>query len=393
MILVLALISFFWPAAVLSAINPTVVKLQLERLDRAGTVVGRLSAVGTAGAIFGTVITGFVLLAWLPSSTIVISLGVALILGGAAVAARLRVWRGPAFAGGALSLALLIGGLGAAAGSPCQRESAYFCASVVRDPAGSPTGRLLVLDGLDHSYVDLGDPRHLTFSYSKRIADLLGAFRAPRAPIRALWLGGGGFTLPRYVATTRPESNSVVLELDANVVKVARQRLGLVTGPRLSVRVGDARVLLRDEPDHGYDVVVGDAFAGRAVPWHLTTRQFISDVRRKLGPGGVYTMNCIDGGPLRFVRAEAATLRTVFRHVALEARLGRPRAGLAENYVFFASDRALPLSALAARAAERRDGETLLAEGATARFAAHAVVLRDDFAPVDQLFTPSSGVT
>jgi spermidine synthase len=393
MILVLALISFFWPAAVLSAINPTVVKLQLERLDRAGTVVGRLSAVGTAGAIFGTVITGFVLLAWLPTSTIVISLGIALILGGVATAARLKVWRGPTFAGSALTLALLLAGLGAAAGSPCQRESAYFCASVVRDPPASPTGRLLVLDGLDHSYVDLADPRHLTFSYTKRMADLLDAFRVSPGPIRALWLGGGGFTLPHYVAATRPGSSSAVLELDANVVNVARQRLALVTGPGLRVRVGDARALLRDERDHDYDVVVGDAFAGRAVPWHLTTRQFISDIRRKLRPGGVYTMNCIDAGPLRFVRAEAATLRNVFRHVALEARFGRQRLGLAENYVFFASDRALALSALAARAAQRHDGETLLGDAATARFAGRAGVLRDDFAPVDQLVTESNGVT
>jgi len=129
MILVLALISFFWPAAVLSAINPTVVKLQLDRLDYAGTVVGRLSAVGTAGAIFGTVITGFVLLAWLPSATIVIALGVALILGGTALAARLNAWRGPVLTGAALSLALLLGALAASERSPCQKESAYFWVS------------------------------------------------------------------------------------------------------------------------------------------------------------------------------------------------------------------------------------------------------------------------
>jgi hypothetical protein len=61
--------------------------------------------------------------------------------------------------------------------------------------------------------------------------------------------------------------------------------------------------------------------------------------------------------------------------------------------VFFASDRALPLTALVARAAQRHDGETLLGEAATARFAGHAAVLRDDFAPVDQLVTQSTGVT
>lgn len=391
MILVLALVSFFWPAAVLSAINPTVVKLQLEHLDHAGKVVGRLSAVGTAGAIFGTVMTGFVLLAVMPTSTIVISLGVVLILSGAGVATWLKVLTGRRFAASVLSAAVLLGALGVAAGSPCQRESAYFCSSVVRDPSGSPTGRVLVLDGLRHSYVDLAHPTHLKFSYTRRMADLFDSLASPRAPIRALWIGGGGFTLPRYVASTRPGSSSVVLELDRSVVRVARRALGLVTGPRLRVRVGDARVLLRAEPDRAYDVVVGDAYAGRSVPWHLTTRQFMSDVRRKLRPGGIYTMNCIDGGPLRFVRSEAQTLRSVFGHVALEARFDRLKAGLGENFVLFASDRRLPLPALAARARSRRDGEILYAESALARFVRGVQVLRDDYAPVDQLVTLSTG--
>jgi len=393
MILVLALISFFWPAAVLSAINPTVVKLQLDRLDHAGTVVGRLSAVGTAGAIFGTVITGFVLLAWLPSATIVIALGVALILGGTALAARLNAWRAPVLTGAALSLALLLGALAASERSPCQKESAYFCANVRADPPGSPSGRLLLLDGLRQSFDDVANPTHLSFSYTRRIADLLDSLGRPGGPIDALWIGGGGFTLPRYVAATRPRSSSVVLELDPNVVRVARQRLGLVTSPRLRVRVGDARVLLPQEPGHADDVVVGDAYAGRAVPWHLTTRQFFSDIRRRLRPEGVYVMNCIDAGPLRFVRAEAATLRSVFAHVALEARFTAHTLALGENFVFFASDRPLPEAALAAAARRRGDGEALYGGPAVAAFAARAEVLRDDFAPVDQLVTQATGVT
>jgi spermidine synthase len=386
-IVVLALMDFFWPAVALSAINPTVVKLQLERLDHAGKVVGRLSAIGTAGAIFGTFLTGFVLLALLPTSTIVISLGVALILGGAGVSARLRVWRGPVVIGGVLSVALLIGGLAAAAGGPCQRETAYFCASVQRDPFGVRTGRMLVLDGVQESYEDLADPTHLGFSYTKSIADLLDGFRPKRAPIHALWIGGGGFTLPRYVAARRPGSRSVVLELDPNVVRIDRQQLGLVTGPALRVRLGDARVLLHQEPAHAYDVIVGDAFAGRSVPWHLTTQEFLTRIRSKLRPDGVYAMNCIDAGPLDFVRAEAATLRSVFAHVVLEARPWRLNGGVSENFVFFASDRPLPVSALAVSARRRHDGVVLYAEPAVATFAKSALVLRDDYAPVDQLVT------
>lgn len=385
-ILVLALISFFWPAAVLSAINPTVVKLQLERLDQTGRIVGRLSAVATAGAIFGTILTGFVLLAWLPTSTIVISLGAGLIAAGVVVTARLTGWRARFSSTAALSVVVLVGGLSLAAGSPCQRETAYFCANVVHAAPGS-TDRVLVLDGIRQSYVDIEDPTHLKFSYTERMADLINAFRPSRMPIRALEIGGGGFTLPRYIAATRPGSSNVVLELDPNVVKIAREQLGLATGPRLHVQVGDARVSLRTERNHAADIVIGDAYAGRAVPWHLTTREFILDIRRKLRAGGVYTMNCIDAGSLSFVRAAAATLRSVFPYVAMEARFGELQAGIGENFVFFASDEPLPLAALIAGARERRDGETLEAGASLVRFVEHAQVLRDDYAPVDQLIT------
>lgn len=139
--------------------------------------------------------------------------------------------------------------------------------------------------------------------------------------------------------------------------------------------------------------MVGDAYAGRAVPWHLTTREFMLDIRRRLRSGGVYAMNCIDAGPLRFVRAEAATLRSVFSHVTLEARFGGRAVGTGENFVFFASDGPLPLRALVAAARRRGDGEAVWGESQVASFAGQAGVLRDDFAPVDQLVTQSTGVT
>ncbi|HEY6635058.1 MAG TPA: fused MFS/spermidine synthase, partial [Acidimicrobiia bacterium] len=50
---------FFIPAAILSAVPPVIVKLQLDSLDETGRVVGTYSAIGTAGAILGTFVTGF----------------------------------------------------------------------------------------------------------------------------------------------------------------------------------------------------------------------------------------------------------------------------------------------------------------------------------------------
>ena len=103
-------------------------------------------------------------------------------------------------------------------------------------------------------------------------------------PLDAVFVGGGGFTLPRYVAATRPGSRSHVLEVDGELVDLARQRLGLRTSADLRVTVGDARVKLRDEPTASADLVVGDAFGGRNVPWHLTTAEWVDEVGACSGP-------------------------------------------------------------------------------------------------------------
>ncbi len=74
-IVVLAAVAFFAPSAVLTAVTPIVVKMQLRELEQTGRVVGWLSAMGTAGALVGVFTTGFVLVAAFPTTPIVIVLG------------------------------------------------------------------------------------------------------------------------------------------------------------------------------------------------------------------------------------------------------------------------------------------------------------------------------
>lgn len=384
-VVLLALVGFFAPAAVLSAVTPTVAKLQLDSLGETGSVVGRLSALGAAGAIVGTFVTGFLLVAAAPTRPLIAGLGLALLVVGAVVWRRLRR-QGDRARGGVALLALLAAGLSAAVGSPCDDETVYYCARVVPDRR-NPSGRVLWLDTLRHSYVDLRDPERLAFSYAQVFGDVLSTLRPPGAPLDALHIGGGGFTLPRYLARTRPGSDSVVLELDRGIVEIARRDLGLRTGPHLRVRVGDARVGVRRQPDDAYDLVVGDAFGGLAVPWHLTTVEFLSQVRRTLRPDGVYVLNLIDYPPLGFARAEAATLRRVFDHVAIVAPAARLRGRLGGNFVLVASDAPIDTAGVERAGAARGGDERILSGAALDRFAGGAPVLTDDYAPVDQLLT------
>lgn len=382
---ILAFLTVFSPCVFLAGVTPMVIKLQLQDLGRTGTIVGRLSGVGTLGAIIATFGTGFLLLATLPSTVILAGLGALTFIGGIALGVWLRRWRRPPAT--FLLVALAAGTLAASVPAPCTVETAYHCASVVTDP-DRPTGRLLVLDTLLHSYVDLDDPTYLAFPYVQSMASVADVMRPAGQPLRALHLGAGGVTLPRYLAATRPGTQSRVLEIDGGIVALDRARLGLRTGPALEVDVEDARLGLATEPAAGRDLVIGDAFGGLAVPWHLTTREVVAEIARILRPDGVYAVNVIDFPPGRFVRAELATIAAVFPQVALVAARDALTGRSGGNFVLVASAAPLPLDALRARLAERGTAMTVATGQETAAFAGGAAVLTDDRAPVDQLLTP-----
>ena len=382
---VLVLLAVAPAALVLSTVTPGVIKLRLQALELTGQTVGRLSAAGTLGALAGTFLTGFVLLAALPTSTLLLLTGLALVVTGLVVAVVLpRVVQAQPLLG-LVALSALTAGWLVAADSPCEVETRYYCASVVADP-DRVGGRTLVLDGLRHSYVDLLDPAHLEFAYTRRIGDVLAV--QPAGPLDVLHLGLGAGTVPRHLAAVRPGSRSTVLEVDPQVPELDRARLGLVTGPDLRVVVGDARTEITAQPAGAYDVVVGDAFGSLAVPWHLTTAEMVAEVKRVLRPDGVYVLNVIDFPPLGFARAQTATLLAAFNDVALmavpAARAGRQGG----NLVLVASDRLLPVDRLRELGDARGEPDSLSTRAELERFAAGAQVLTDDDAPVDQLLNP-----
>lgn len=396
-VVLLALCGFVVPAAILSAVTPVVIKIQLHDLHETGRVVGRLSAVGTFGALFGTFVTGFVLIAALPTRPVIRGIGFALVAIGLVVWWRLgrrqrQVERPTA---GVMGVAVLAGLASFGQSNPCEYESAYFCAYVEPDP-DREGGRTLWLDTLRHSYIDVDDPGHLEFSYARTMGDVLAVIAPEGRPLDVVHVGGGGLSLPRYLEATRPGTRSTVLEIDPLLTTIAEQELGYEPIPTIDVVNGDARLNIERVPADHADLVIGDAFGGVSVPWHLTTREFLVEVREALAPGGWYALNLIDHPPLGFARAQAATLEEVFGHVAVFA----PRARLAGddggNFVVVASTDPVPTSAILQRNATRGDDEDGIdSDGFTSdaglaweAFVGRAEVLVDDHAPVDQLLNP-----
>jgi len=379
-------IALFVPAALLAAVTPMVTKLRLATLAQTGTVVGRLSAYATFGAIVGTVLTGFVFVAQVPTSTIVLCLGGVLVLTGAVLTVILR---GVRTAVAPLVLALLGSGATILAPRPCELETAYHCARVVTDPA-RPTGRVLYLDRLRHSYVDVEDPTHLEFDYTQDMAALINGRWPGAEPLQALHIGGGGLTMPRYLTATRPGTQNKVYEIDPGVLEVDREELGVRTGPDLDVQIRDGRLGTRSEPADSRDLVIGDAFGGVAVPWHLTTREMVADIRRVLTADGVYAVNVVDFGSLSFVRAEVRTIGAEFPHVGIVATKEKVAGRAGGNFVVLGSDRPLPAAAIeSSLGADRLPRYAVVADDkGLSDFIGDAPLLTDDYAPVDQLLTP-----
>ncbi|MFG2571174.1 spermidine synthase [Streptomyces sp. NPDC048481] len=214
-----------------------------------------------------------------------------------------------------------------------------------------PRAWTLLLDGAPQSHVDLDDPAHLSFEYQRRLGHVIDLASPPGRPLQVVHLGGGALTLARYVAATRPRSTQQVVERDAALVRLVRRELPLDPNARIRVRSVDAREGLAKVPDGWADLVVADVFSGARTPAHLTSTEFLDEVRRALKPGGRYAANIADGPPLAHLRGQIATAAARFPDLALVADPTVLRGRRFGNAVLVASDLPLPIAELTRRAA------------------------------------------
>ncbi|MEU7422783.1 fused MFS/spermidine synthase [Streptomyces sp. NPDC040750] len=223
-------------------------------------------------------------------------------------------------------------------------------AQLVPDPDRGRAWTLLI-DGAPQSHVDLDDPAYLSFEYQRRLGHVIDLVAPPGKPVHVVHLGGGAFTLARYAAATRPRSTQQVVERDAGLVQLVRRQLPVDPGARIRVRSADARAGLAKVPDGWADLVIADVFSAARTPAHLTSVEFLDEVRRALKPSGIYAANLADGPPLAHLRGQIATAAARFGELALIADAAVLRGKRFGNAVLVASDVPLPVAELTRRAA------------------------------------------
>lgn len=396
-ILVLVASVFFIPAVLLGTISPIVTQLAVRDLARTGSTVGRISAAGTAGSIAGTFATGFLLISLFGTHAIVWGVAIVLFLMalGFFVAGMRRRDRAVA---SLLVLAVLGGATFVAARqgwvrSLCSLETNYFCIKVQEDPKRGDSVRVLILDRLVHSYSDLENPRRLVYGYENVYAEVARYQSLSREKLSALFIGGGGYTFPRYMEAIYPNSELDVIEIDPEVTRTAYELLGLDPDTRVRTFNEDARLFLNREPDRQYSLIMGDAFNDYSVPYHLTTREFNERVRAWLADDGIYMVNLIDGPRRDFLRAYVNTMFQTFEHVRIVPAIRSWRESPRVTFVILASK--TPLNLERFENIDAGDGETLIADMVLPPETVSAVLsegklttLTDQYAPVDQMLAP-----
>jgi spermidine synthase len=142
------------------------------------------------------------------------------------------------------------------------------------------------------SSMRIAEPYALELDYTRCMMAFLLFHPRPR---RALKVGLGGGSLPKFFWRRMPWLRTRVVELDARVVAVAREQFGLPPDDaRLEVEVGDGAQALAPEC---CDLLVVDAFADEHPPAALVSQAFFDAAWLALEEPGALVMNFMDDDP------------------------------------------------------------------------------------------------
>lgn len=414
-ILVWSFTLFLLPAIAFGTITPQVIRLSVRNVKHSGKISGQLYAWSTVGCI-----AGILAAAWFTIESFgairtsilcgMIPVCLALLVKGEMSKAGNESTKAAASQSDLrmIPAALLVAAVALLfiCKSPYDRESRYFSLAVDDDVIDGRDVKVLVLDRLVHSAIDLDDPSFLHYPHERIQGDFTRAAAkdarsAGRTP-RILVIGGGGYSFPRWVES-QTDLNDVIIdvvEIDPAVTEIAHDRLGLSRETRINSIHMDGRQYVKSAPAASYDLVIQDAVNDFSVPYHLMTAEYNTLIQRLLQPEGVYLLTVIDAMESgRFLASAVRTVQSSFGETHL---LAPPETHKIRDRSVYVIGGRFPANASAsASAALPGDESTAWWNG---RSYAHifpdqevnallqrrgnsSPLLTDDYAPVDTLMT------
>jgi spermidine synthase len=311
------LILFSVPVTLLGCVSPYAIRLAIEGKEQAGRVSGRIYALSTLGSILGTFTPILILIPTIGTArTFLVYSFTLMLIGFIGLGLHDRqlvvrhIWMPITLA--ALSIWAFQSQIKDGQGQIFEAESAYNYIQVVERNGV----RQLMLNegqGIHSVYAP-----NMTATYGTWDFFLAAPFFNPPGEgtqVKRLGLVGlAAGTISKQYTEVFGAIPIDGWEIDPQIIEIGRDYFDM-NEPNLNAIAADGRWGLAHSPYH-YSVIGVDAYRLPYIPWHLTTREFFSEVREHLDEHGVLVINV--GRTLddrRLIEAMVGTLASVFPSV------------------------------------------------------------------------------
>jgi spermidine synthase len=209
-------------------------------------------------------------------------------------------------------------------------------------------------------------------------------------PRKVLFIGLGAGIMPRFVRKISPATGIDVVEIDGEIPGIAEQYFGFKKDDKINITIGDGRDFINRNKAR-YDIIFIDAYNAENIPFQLTTEEFFRKIRESLTPGGIMTANVANLGKPDFIAAELKTVKSVFPDLAVFVCPGQ------SNYMLFATvNRKFDSAEVKIKCREIEDSsnpeldfrsmlDTRMGDAEISKITSGAMILKDDFAPVETM--------
>jgi len=314
---------FFIPSLFLAMVSPWCMRLLISSVEKAGRSAGLLYAVSNAGSIAGTFATSFYLIPRIGTESI-LRWTSAMLFALALFLAWMGRSKGTCTAALALALAVVVSG-GSLFGAARETGVIYEVQSLYHHIYVLDRGdvRILRFDNAPQSGMYKERPYDSSYPYP----DYFHLALCMKDDIQdVLMIGLGAGMAPKRFRRDYPDMKIDVVEIDPEVVRVARDYFGFPGDYEVKVYVEDGRMYLK-ETEKQYDLIIVDAYYADAIPFHLTTVEFYELAKQRLKPGGILASNMIGalaGPQSKLFCSMYLTLSRVFPATYLFALDNRP---------------------------------------------------------------------
>ena len=302
-------------------VSPYIIKIATSEMHSLGRMVGGFYALSTFGSVIGTVLTGFVLIAYFGVSRIFDITGSLLIIlsvgyfvfyqkywlfAAALVIPAFVLWDTPE----EVTVSSVMSS-GTRVTRIAHRESLYGSVMVLDYEYGKNRTREMVIDGLVQGGINRTSGLSI-YPYNYFLQFIPHALNPGGKTCLVIGLGAG--LVPKWYDQKGVDTD--VVDIDPAVVELANGYFDF--NGDSNVIIEDARYYL-NTTDKVYDYLIMDAFTGDATPGHLLSQEAVKMLSTRMTPGAVLGINIV--GSLKrdtlMTASVVRTLETVFDQVEI----------------------------------------------------------------------------